>query len=50
MKPCPFCGGKELDVFSTAYSEWYVVCNNCGTEGPVGHTEEKGIELWDKRV
>ncbi len=49
LKPCPFCGGKDLK-FSKVYS--WICCKNkeCQVEGPMKRTEEKAIEAWNRRV
>ena len=33
LKPCPFCGSLDLDVFHNNDSD-YVHCNQCFTDGP----------------
>lgn len=39
LKPCPFCGGKNLsvnayDVQPDDYHAGHVYCNDCEVEGP----------------
>ena len=53
MKPCPFCGGKDLETVSLSVlldnNWWTVDCNDCAISGPMGRGEEKAIENWNKR-
>ena len=42
LKPCPFCGSKDLDV-----TQW-VECNGCGAFGPT--PDEYGdLSAWNER-
>ncbi len=41
IKPCPFCGSRDLsmelyvpDFFPIEYAVWRVECNRCGINGP----------------
>ena len=47
--PCPFCGSKEI-VFTRNKTSAWMICVNCGGDGPAAGSEEKAIELWNKRV
>jgi len=52
LKPCPFehtgfSGG--LVVVSNEVKQYSILCDICGAEGPIGKTEEKAQELWNKR-
>ena len=57
-RPCPFCGGHELEVSDAyhdngkEYSRW-VWCHGCLAEGPhvenEGDSEAAAWEAWDKR-
>lgn len=58
-KPCPFCGGRDLDIqTSTEDSEGIpmnVICNDCGARGPWLYVPDVDCEAlayreWDKRV
>ena len=52
LKPCPFCGGKllEMDRFDRG---WFVTCYECpcrGVEGSGrGFTREEAIKEWNTR-
>lgn len=49
LKPCPFCGGKSIDV-SDGFS---ACCNTCLADGPI-QIGERGVEAaaryWNQRV
>jgi Lar family restriction alleviation protein len=34
LKPCPFCGGSDPFVERADFSACYVICNDCGAQGP----------------
>jgi len=47
LLPCPFCG--SLDVgYSAQGGHDFVVCNNCGAEGPFSC--KTGIAAWNQRT
>jgi Lar family restriction alleviation protein len=54
LKPCPFCGGEDLDIVSLAVvmdRDWWTVdCNDCAISGPMGLGEEKAIKSWNTRA
>ena len=36
LKPCPFCGGKDLEVYASDYFEGYFVnCIDCNAHGAI---------------
>ena len=49
LKPCPFCGGKQLS-FNNAYGVCWLTCTDCGCEGPDGYGEAEAIEAWNRRA
>lgn len=58
LKPCPFCGGREIDVCEegkmfgkSAYARTYqfVRCRKCYARTGVHGTKPKAIEAWNKR-
>jgi Lar family restriction alleviation protein len=54
LKPCPFCGNKNVVMDCHHYdylNDYLVLCNNldCVAEGPTGRTEEKAAEAWNRR-
>lgn len=51
LKPCPFCGSDDLDVYAGRYyNEYQIYCEECG--GRVGFYKSlpEAIEHWNKRV
>jgi len=65
LKPCPFCGGtnlniKEADIYGKDDLPWNpkhvfrVECNalegGCGTMGGYYGTKEEAIEAWKRRT
>ena len=46
IKPCPFCGSKDL--YARDNSGHYVVCKNCDAYGPYGKDAEEAIRLWNR--
>jgi uncharacterized Zn finger protein len=32
LKPCPFCGGEDLEVCNTHTAKYWVKCEPCGLE------------------
>jgi Lar family restriction alleviation protein len=59
LAPCPFCGSTDDDLSCDVdeYGRAYVVCGNCGTEGPfvVSHiigsdaAIEQAATAWNQR-
>jgi hypothetical protein len=51
LKPCPFCGSSDLDVFANTVS-----CDQCGCDGPRQDGPEMycdrriAIEAWNRRA
>lgn len=48
LKPCPFCGGKNISLLAASVSWLY--CNDCNGMGPSGFSESQAIKLWNTRV
>lgn len=65
FKPCPFCGSgrasnnsgmagfsgvslEEVEFLSSP--GYYINCSTCGGQGGIEHTEDKAIEVWNKRI
>lgn len=59
LKPCPFCGGEDVQLDSTAppseiaeliesCTEW-VVCEDCGASSDSFSTEQKAADKWNTR-
>lgn len=45
LRPCPFCGGINLNV---SYRQ--VSCRRCGAQGPCMCSEELAVAFWNKQV
>ena len=56
LYPCPFCGSRNVDVFSsfgdssTDENIMNVECINCGAQGSSAKGEEKAVAVWNKRA
>lgn len=54
LKPCPFCGGEDLDVHvgvsvGRRHECVTITCNDC-VGSIYGGTEERAIEAWNTRA
>jgi Lar family restriction alleviation protein len=54
IKPCPFCGSKDIEYAGGAFT---LTCNNCGALGPTDYEgkefqtiEDAFIDAWNERV
>ena len=56
LKPCPFCGGKSIDIIRIKDSFWdtgetyHVKCANCNVETQTYFRKIDAIEAWNRRV
>lgn len=53
VKPCPFCGSKDISIEKNDAVDWEVYCKNCGaTVGAYDcyETIEEALEVWNRRV
>jgi len=50
LKPCPFCGGTDLE-FDGGSIHYWIICNNkeCGAGGSGADTEEGAVDKWNTR-
>lgn len=48
LKPCPFCGGKNMRIWNTS-TPW-VSCDDCLANTAYGETKEEAIEQWNRRA
>lgn len=46
---CPFCAGDKMHIEETDMSTWAVVCESCGTIGPVARDALGATYRWDSR-
>ena len=49
LKPCPFCGSEELDIWQNDCGNHFVVCIGCGASGRDERKVEKAVEVWNRR-
>ncbi len=49
LKPCPFCGSKEIVVIENG-GTYDVHCRNCGCGSPYRYKKEDVIKAWNRRV
>ena len=54
LKPCPFCGGEDLDVhvgasFGRLHENVTITCNDC-IGSIYGGTEQRAIAAWNTRA
>ena len=55
LKPCPFCGSKNVSCMEEAigYSLnifQFVVCKSCGARTILSRSEQIVIERWNRRA
>lgn len=51
LKPCPFCGCREIRITSSDYYPHWAVCLDCGAKVQGGtYDEEDSIRAWNRRV
>lgn len=46
LKPCPFCGGTEIDMEDNAYMR----CTSCGASSGWKYDPVEAIEAWNNRA
>lgn len=54
LKPCPFCGSKEVYRGTFALGpnmpwNFNIKCMDCFAEGPICDTEQEAISAWNRR-
>ena len=51
-RPCPKCGGRHIGLRPSEpdnyYTNWYMVCENCGHRGPEHREWFMAEDLWDE--
>ena len=50
LKPCPFCGSKDVFIDNPDSHCFYVACANCGVNGTTTNTKARAIEAWNRRA
>lgn len=49
MRPCPFCGNKNLSLVTQDNDNGCVECESCNAEGPLASNFIEAIRLWNGR-
>lgn len=49
MGACPFCGSINQEGSSNGIENCFVVCADCGAEGPVKETMQEAMDAWFTR-
>ena len=50
LKPCPFCGSKDVSISHVYGSLYQGYCDNCTGEGPWRNSRRGAIAAWNRRV
>lgn len=50
LKPCPFCGSKNIDLFEHGAIVVFVQCDDCLATFPHFDSKQEAIEAWNRRV
>lgn len=52
LKSCPFCGGKDLSIYSKGINDrnYAVCCNTCDARGGRKRDKERAVEEWNRRA
>lgn len=50
LKPCPFCGCKDVQAASTAEHTWRITCTMCPAMMLLRSRQEVAFAIWNKRV
>jgi Lar family restriction alleviation protein len=48
--PCPFCGSPKSSLLEVDVEGWAVICDPCGTIGPIKSAESEATDAWNARV
>jgi len=50
LKPCPFCGSKDVSISHVYGSLYQGYCDNCTGEGPWRNSRRGAIAAWNRRT
>ena len=48
LKPCPFCGGKNIRIWKT--SAPFVSCDDCLANTRCALTKKEAVKYWNRRA
>lgn len=49
VKPCPFCGNRDIRLNSNGKRVWYE-CYNCGAKTTLCSYEQAALDRWNDRT
>lgn len=53
LKPCPFCGSKNIYLYSNITnitSRWRVLCKDCDAQVGRYVMKEQAVDAWNRRA
>lgn len=50
LSECPFCKSLCLSYTSNGHESNFVMCDDCGADGPTAKTKEGAAYVWNNRV
>ena len=50
LKPCPFCGENEQELYEDDYGNYAIRCQYCDAQSGMCGNRKSAIEEWQKRV
>ena len=54
LKPCPFCGGKGVEILEDEnkylYYRYMAQCQKCGANAKLSRTKEEARKAWNRRA
>ena len=49
LKPCPFCGGKNVRIHKSELGVCWCTCFQCSSSGAVSKNEQEAAKAWNRR-
>jgi hypothetical protein len=50
LKPCPFYGKINTLVVAGHHGRYSIICESCGSNGPISGGDREAKCLWDLRI
>lgn len=50
LRPCPFCGSKDLKLRTYGGEFHSVICQSCGSSGSLYKDATQAVNAWNRRV